>query len=599
MREWVPSLGPKTSALRPGGEHISASGATILYRVMADSGKCEHGASAGGLDTHPLARHHVRMKTLLAVLALVPVATSSAQAEAFKIRGIKGLWWEGIGKYEQALPWLAEHNLNFLMLCYSSFPASGADWRADYTPQETAQIRDLTARGKKLGVDVCLSFNPGIWSKPPLVYSSEQDYQRAWDKVRKVHALGVRWFALCLDDIGRELTPEDKAEFGTLQAAQTSFVNRLWRDMKTLRPRTRLIFCPSAYLTADARRHMDYITHIGEKIDREVMMFWTGPECCSASITADDAAVFAKWIRRKPFVWDNYPVNDMFPWRPLVAPLKRRSADLAGAVSGYIANPMKQWHVSTIPLSTTAAYLNDPAGYDAAKAIEQAIRSYPTDQQRAVRLLVGLYGSSFWGEEGFPPQPRPSDRDSADGMLPKYRALKAMLSGEPALSHLWEDVKPTLEQDIATIERRLRDRRVESPLKASGDDFEGGAGSVFGCIQYGRPVNYVYAKPTGRSTMSVEFYLDTAPPESAVLRLTARDGDTGRKSRIRIAINDSAIFEAVSPFPHEEFEPQLFDVPRSALKDGANVLTITNLEEEGVLGAPPWFMVSEAELAPR
>lgn len=541
----------------------------------------------------------MRRSLFLLACLIVLVASTHLRAQPFSIRGIKGLWWEGMPKYEQALPWLAEHDLNFLMLCYSSFPASGMDWRADYTPEEMERFRALAAKGKDLGVDVCLSFNPGIWSKPPLVYSSDADYQCAWEKVRKVHALGINWFALCLDDIGRELTPEDKARFVTLQAAQVHFVNRLWRDMRTLHPRPRLIFCPSAYLTDDAKNHLDYINTIGEGIDREVLMFWTGPQCCSTSISAADAAVFEKWIRRKPFVWDNYPVNDMYPWRPLVSPLKNRSADLSGAVSGYISNPMKQWHLSKIPLATTAMYLNDPASYDPAKAIEQVIRGYPADQQKAVRLLVDLYGSSFWGEAGFPPKPAPADRDSAYTMLPRYRVLRKLLSSNPGLSGLWEDVRPTLEQDISTLERKTRDRRVESPLKAMGDDFRGGAGVVFGYQQFGRDVNYVYAKPTGKSTMTVEFYLTSAQTGGAALRITGRDGDTGKKSRIRLELNGQAIFESVAPFPHTGFETRLFDVPPSVLREGANTLTITNLEEDGTLGMPPWFMVAEAELLPK
>lgn len=537
-----------------------------------------------------------RLTALIVFWVLIPASASTAKP--FEVRGIKGLWWEGMAKYEQALPWLAEHDLNFLMLCYSSFKASGMDWRADYAPEEMEQIRNLAAKGRKLGVSVCLSFNPGIWSKPPLVYSSDADYRTAWNKVRGVHALGVNWFALCLDDIGRELTPEDKSRFGTLQEAQAYFVNRLWRDMKMLRPRPKLIFCPSAYLTDDAKNHLDYINTIGEKIDREVMMFWTGPQCCSASITAEDARVFEKWIRRKPFVWDNYPVNDMFPWRPLLSPLKDRSADLASAVSGYISNPMKQWRISTIPLTTTALYLNDPAGYVAEKAIEQAISAFPKDQQSAVRLLVELYGSSFWGENDFPPQPRPADRGAALRILPKYRVLRKMLSTDGDLRDIWEEVKPTLEQDIAALERKTRDRSVDSPLRAMGDDFDGGAGSVYGYVQFSRAVNYVYAQPTGRNVMSVEFYVDKLPAERAVLRLIARDGDTGVKSRIRLSINDTTVFEAIAPFSHTGFETKLFDVPAPALRIGVNRLMITNLAEEGVLGMPPWFMVAEAELIP-
>ena len=542
------------------------------------------------------------MKAYIAVVSVLGILFYGAlpgSGEPFNVRGVKGLWWQGIANYEKALPWLAEHNLNFLMLCYSSFPASGMDWRSDYTAEEKEQFRKLAGDGKRLGVEVCLSFNPGIWSKPPLVYSSEQDYQTALGKVKSIHALGVNWFALCLDDISRALEPADQMRFGTLQAAQVHFVNRLWRDMKKLRPRPKLIFCPSAYLTADAAQHLDYINTVGEGIDRDVMMFWTGPQCCSSSITAADARAFGKWIRRKPFVWDNYPVNDMYSWRPLMGPLKNRSADLGGEVSGYLANPMKQWSISTIPLLTTAMYLNDPAGYDPARAIEAAIKSFPPDQQRAIRLLVELYGSSFWGEPGFPPQPRFLKREDARKALPRYRALRKELSTNPGLKDVWDDVKAALEGDIASLERRCIDRETESPLIALGEDFEGGAGSVFGYWQYGRTVNYVYARPTGRDQMSVEFYLKSVQPAGATLRLVGRNGDTGKLARVRITLTGWAVVEGETVFGAAGFETKRFDVPASALKEGANKLAIANLEEEGVLGMPPWFMVAEAELVPR
>lgn len=517
----------------------------------------------------------------------------------FAIRGIKGLCWDGIEKYNQALPWLAEHDLNFLMLCYTSFPASGSDWRSDYTPEQKQQIRDLAAQARRLRVNLCLSFNPGVYSKPPLTYSDERDYQIALDKVKGIHALGVSWFGLCLDDISRDLQPADEERFGTLQAAHVHFVNRLWRDIQKLKPRPKLIFCPSAYLTADAEQHLDYIKTVGGGIDGEVMMFWTGPQCCSASITAADARKFAAWIRRKPFVWDNYPVNDMCSWRPLVSPLRNRSADLADSVAGYMANPMRQWHVSRIPLATTAAYLNDPEDYDPDKAMEQTIRRYPTAQQRAVRLLVDLYGSKFWGDPGYPNIVLPVSADAAGKLLPKYRALRKALSGDQGLQDIWLDCRNAIETDITLLRRLSGDLGRESGLRADGLDFQGGAVGEVGRQFYGRVVNLVYARPTGRHEMHVDFMLDSVPESGATLRIIARDDGFPGKCRIRIAMNDEVLFEGISTFGGTAFVERTFDVPASALRQGSNLLSINNIEPEGPLGMPPWFMVAEAEISLR
>ncbi len=128
------------------------------------------------------------------------------------------------------------------------------DWRADYSPAEQAGIHELAQQADKLGVELCLSFNPGIWSNPPLTYASEDDYKLAWKKVKMVHALGVHSFALCLDDINTKLQPADAERFQKLEDAQVYFVNRLWNDMKSLSPRPRFIFCPSAYTTRGSRK---------------------------------------------------------------------------------------------------------------------------------------------------------------------------------------------------------------------------------------------------------------------------------------------------------------------------------------------------------
>lgn len=391
---------------------------------------------------------------MFTVLCL-PTANAAAprHESPFAIRGIKGLWWDGIEKYRLALPWLAAHDMNFLMLCYTSFPASGQDWRSDYTAEELREIGGLAEEGRKRGVTVCLSFNPGIWSKPPLSYSSESDYQLALAKVRAVHAAGVSWFALCLDDINKGLTPEDKEAFGTLQAAQIHFVNRLWTDMNGMRPRPHLIFCPSAYTTGEAMAHLDYTKAVGAGISKDVMLFWTGPDVCSSVITAADADKIGVLFHRKPFVWDNYPVNDMFPWRPMVGPVKNRDPRLARSVSGYLANPMKQWYASRLPLATLAAYFRDPAHYDPESAIADAIAEYPPDQRPALRLLVRLYGNSFWGEANFPPKPRANTPADARRILPSYRLLRRDLSSQPSLSGLWADVQPTLDADIAALEK--------------------------------------------------------------------------------------------------------------------------------------------------
>src|SRR5438128_429098 len=59
-------------------------------------------------------------RTLGVVFFVCLFSLQALAASPFEIRGIKGLWWEGLPNYRKALPWVAEHHENFLMLCYSS-----------------------------------------------------------------------------------------------------------------------------------------------------------------------------------------------------------------------------------------------------------------------------------------------------------------------------------------------------------------------------------------------------------------------------------------------------------------------------------------------
>ena len=109
----------------------------------------------------------------------------------------------------------ASHELSHVLLHLLSRQRQGL--AEPITPPTNRRgFGELAAQADKLGVELCLSFNPGIWSKPPLTYAAEDDYQLAWNKVKTVHALGVHSFALCLDDINTRLQPADA---GALQDA--------------------------------------------------------------------------------------------------------------------------------------------------------------------------------------------------------------------------------------------------------------------------------------------------------------------------------------------------------------------------------------------
>ena len=174
--------------------------------------------------------------------------------------------------------------------------------------------------------------------------------------------------------------------------------------------------------------------------------------------------------------------------------------------------------------------------------------------------------------------------------------LRAELASRPNLSALYEDVSPTLEQDIRDLERQAAITGEETGLLMPGDRFTGGGAEVYARTHRGRWVGYVYAAPTGKETIKAKFLIQDRPPASAELRLQALNDDSGNPPRISVKVNDAAVFEGTSPFNSADFSERRLPIPAGALKQGTNVLAISNIEPAGTLGMPPWFMVSEAEV---
>lgn len=464
----------------------------------------------------------MNFRFLVAIALVACTITGHAKPEikpgAFDIRGMKGLFWEGIDKYNQAVPWMAAHNMNWLMLCYSIYPESAADWRQDYTPQHVAEMKDLVTRANDKGVTICLSFNPGIWSKPPLNHSSEEDYQAAWRKVQMAHSIGIQWIALCLDDISKEMVPADKEKYGTLQVAQVAYANRLWQDMQKFDPAMRLIFCPSAYTTEDMEKYPDYTAYVGENLARGIDIFWTGPTVCSVTISVADAQHAEKHFKRKPFIWDNYPVNDMFgaTWRPLLAPLKGRDAQLASATAGILFNPMKQWEINRIPMVSVANYLADPINYKASEQIDKTLQEFTPEERPAIQLLLKYYGSAFWGDKGFPPAPRATTRDEARAVHSDLIKLKDLLSTESStLEPMWDDIKEIVEKDIKAAE--LLNQQGITPAS----EWKGGAPELAEKAWGEKSVGLVYAASTGKNRITGTLDKTDVPRPKRIILMAA------------------------------------------------------------------------------
>ena len=120
----------------------------------------------------------------------------------------------------------------------------------------------------------------------------------------------------------------------------------------------RLIVCPS-YYTDDpvldrvfGQRPEGYLEALGKGLDPAIEIFWTGPRVCSTEMPADHLARVTETLKRRPFIWDNYPVNDgqrMSPFLHLRA-FTGRPAEAGQHMSAHGVNPASQPMLSRIPM---------------------------------------------------------------------------------------------------------------------------------------------------------------------------------------------------------------------------------------------------------
>jgi hyaluronoglucosaminidase len=231
-------------------------------------------------------------------------------------------------------------------------------------PEENAEM--LRRLGKTLNSHD-LEFGVGL-SPYELYRSFDLQAQKILEtKLKEIKSLGVTHLSLLFDDMRGDLP-----NLASLQAEVIRFVQK-FGAFKTLS------FCPTYYSPDPVldrvfgQRPEHYLEEVGAAIDSSVHFFWTGEKICSTEYPSAHLAEVTRLMGRKPFLWDNYPVNDgqrMCKFLHLREAMNRPSR-LVDEISGHAMNPMNQAHLSWIPMRTLfQGYANEPLNWFEAACAE-------------------------------------------------------------------------------------------------------------------------------------------------------------------------------------------------------------------------------------
>lgn len=291
------------------------------------------------------------------------------------------------------------HAMNVYYYAPKDDPYHRARWRDPYPPAQLKRLGELADTARENFVDFCFAISPGL----SMVYSRDADFSDLTRKLEAVGKLGVNCFALFLDDVPQELQdPQDKARFKTLAEAHVYVINRLHDYLKSESTENRLVVTPTVY--TNEWGSLDYVRDLGAGVNADVPIVWTGTEVVSPTITVAQAEDWGALLRRKPLVWDNFPVNDGIPWRINLGPLRGRDPNLPSAIRGLFSNPMNQPRASMIPLQTIAEYLWNSAAYDPDAARRRALEDhYGKDAGKRLATFLATYSDYWWDNNIFKP----------------------------------------------------------------------------------------------------------------------------------------------------------------------------------------------------
>ncbi|MGY1499442.1 beta-N-acetylglucosaminidase domain-containing protein [Streptomyces sp. QTS52] len=291
------------------------------------------------------------------------------------VEGFYGAPWTQQARLSQ-LDFYGRTKQNVYVYSPKDDPYLRANWRDDYPPAQLATLKQLVDRATANHVRFTYALSPGL----SVCYSSAADVNALVAKFESLYAIGVRSFAVPLDDISYTSwnCPADEQRFGTgggaAGAAQSALLNAVVRDFVDAHDDvTPLEMVPTEYSDLAGS---PYKTALRERLDPSVVVEWTGVGVIAPTISTEQARQARELFGHPILVWDNYPVNDYTTSRLLLGPYTGREAGVATQVTGITANPMIQAEAGKLALFTSASYAWNPTAYDPRAAFLASVRDF-------------------------------------------------------------------------------------------------------------------------------------------------------------------------------------------------------------------------------
>ncbi len=366
---------------------------------------------------------------------------------------------------------LAESGLDHYVYAPKNDPFHRSRWREPYPADQIAALGELARAGERAGVSLTFAISP-----TDIVFSEPADVSALLSKLDAVREQGVRSFTVSFDDtLPWFADPRDFARYGLdLASAHAELLNEVLAHLRAGDPAAELFFTPMDY----DGTIQPYSFRLGEALDPNVPVFWTGPTVYSPLVEAGYMSDVAAALRRPPVLWDNFPVNDAFYAYELhLGEYRGRDPALAGVLDGIVLNTMIEPRASQVALRQLGSFAASPERYDSERAWRAALeatapgspafqlfaeqsRASPLDHVDAVELerRVDAFYEAFDGDDvAF----QSAARDLG-ALFDSFASIRPRLDAEVRDARLLAEIEPwvTRLEALGAIGRNGLDRIV-------------------------------------------------------------------------------------------------------------------------------------------
>ncbi|MES2606612.1 MAG: beta-N-acetylglucosaminidase domain-containing protein, partial [Pseudomonadota bacterium] len=279
-------------------------------------------------------------------------ATAARHFRLGVVEGFFGRQWSWQARRDHAL-FLAQQQFTTYLYAPKNDVHLRKQWFEPYPADIFAELKSLAAYAGSLGVEF------GVGLSPFELYRdfSAGNRDKLLRKLDQLNQLEAPLLAVLFDDMLGDLPG--------LAATQLA----IFECIRTYSNAKHFMLCPTYYsddpllIKHFGKQPERYLDELGQALPKAVDIFWTGPKVISQDYPRDHLLEVGARLRRKPLLWDNYPVNDAKRLTQFLhlLPFEQRAEGnfslqpIVELCSGLLANPMNQCALSKVPLANLSA----------------------------------------------------------------------------------------------------------------------------------------------------------------------------------------------------------------------------------------------------